>query len=144
MVQHVTSGCFGNSCGYSVVQSHWGAVVPPVSGLRSCGNTWGFPWNVHATDSYFSGGIGCGIIAKASSSMCSGYCSTDVADISLGHGGQDARCFFSTQSISSVGLPGLEAYQAGGSGLLIGGHRNCSPSSFRGKHYSSSDGFSSS
>ena len=117
------------------IQLHWGAVVSPVSGLRSCGETWGFLWHVHAMDAYFSGGIGCGIIAKASSSMRSGYFSTDVADISLGHGGQDARCFFSTQSISSVGLLGPEAYQAGASGSLIGGHGNCSPSSFRGKHY---------
>ena len=38
--------------------------------------------------------------------MRSGYCSTDVADISSGHGRQDARCFFSTQSNSSVSLPG--------------------------------------
>ena len=45
---------------------------------------------------------------SASSSMRSGYCGTDVADIYSGHGRQDARCFFSTQSHSSVGLP--EAY----------------------------------
>ena len=32
VVQYVTSGCFGNSCRYSVVQSHWGAAVPPISG----------------------------------------------------------------------------------------------------------------
>ena len=31
-LQHVTTGYFGNSCGYSVVQSHWGAVVPLISG----------------------------------------------------------------------------------------------------------------
>ena len=37
MVQNVTTGCFGNSCRYSAVQSHWGAVVPPVSGLLSSG-----------------------------------------------------------------------------------------------------------
>ena len=30
----------------------------------------------------------------------------------------------------SVGLPGSEAYQAGGSGLFVGGHGNCSASSF--------------
>ena len=33
MVQHVTTGYFGNSCGYSAVQSHWGAVVPSISGF---------------------------------------------------------------------------------------------------------------
>ena len=59
--------------------------------------------------------------------MCSGYCSTDVADISSGHGGQDASCFFSTQCISSVGLPGPGAYQAGGSGLFVGAHRTVRP-----------------
>ena len=41
-------------------------------------------------------------------------------------GRQDDRCFFSTQCISSVGLPGPEAYQAGGSGLFVGGHGDCS------------------
>ena len=34
MAQHVTTGCFGNSGGYSVVRSHWGAVVSPISGFR--------------------------------------------------------------------------------------------------------------
>ena len=32
VVQYVTSSCFGNSCRYSVVQSHWGAAVPPLLG----------------------------------------------------------------------------------------------------------------
>ena len=56
-----------------------------VSGLRSLGYAWGFPWYVYAAVTYFSGGIGCGVNTKASSSMLSGYCSTNVADISLGH-----------------------------------------------------------
>ena len=42
MVQHVTTGYFGNSCGYSAVQSHSGAVVPPISGFGPSGNTWAF------------------------------------------------------------------------------------------------------
>ena len=67
----------------------------------------------------------------------------DVADISSGRGGQDVRCFFSTPGISSIGLPGPEAYQDGGSGLPIGGNGNCSPSSFRGQHYLGSDVLSS-
>ena len=41
----------------------------------------------------------------------------------------------SRRSVSQVRRP---------SGLLVVGHGNCSTSSFRGKHYSSSDGFSSS
>ena len=40
--------------------------------------------------------------------------------------------------------PLVKAANLANSGLLIGGHGNCPPSSFRGKHYSSSDGFSSS
>ena len=63
-----------------------------------------------------SGRVRCGVVTSASSSMRSGYCSTDVADIYSGHGRQDARCFFSTQSHSSVGLPGPQVYQAGGGG----------------------------
>ena len=115
MVQHVTAGCFGNSCRYSVVQLHWGAAVPPLSGRQSFGNSWGFPWPLNATVACFSGRVGCGVVTSASSSMRSGYCGTDVADIYSGEGRQDARCFFSTQSHSSVGLLGPEAYQAGDS-----------------------------
>ena len=50
-------------------QSHWNAVVSPVSGHRSSGYAWGFPRCVYAADAYFSGGIGCGVVTKASSSM---------------------------------------------------------------------------
>ena len=105
-----------SGCRYSVVQSHWGAAVPPLSGRQSFGNSWGFPWRLHATDACFSGRVRCGVVTSTSSSMRSGYCSTDVTDISSGHGRQDARCFFSTQSHSSVGLPGPQVYQAGGGG----------------------------
>ena len=45
-----------------VVQSHCGAVVPPISGLRSSGNPWDFPWHLHATAACFSGRVGCGVI----------------------------------------------------------------------------------
>ena len=79
---------------------YWNAVVPPVSGLQSSGNTWGFSWHIHTTNAYFSGGIGCGVVKQASSTMRSGYCHTDVSDISSGHGGPDAGSFFSTQGIS--------------------------------------------
>ena len=69
MVQHDAAGCFGNSCGYSVVQSHWNAVVSAVSGLQLPGYACCFPWYVFAADTHFSGGIGCGIVTKASPSM---------------------------------------------------------------------------
>ena len=77
LVQHDAAGCFGNSCGYSVVS--------PISGFRSAGYACGFPWYVNGMDAYFSGGIGCGVVTKESSSMRSGDCSMDVTDISTGH-----------------------------------------------------------
>ena len=82
MVKHVTAGCFGNSGRYSVVQSHRGAAGPPLLGLQSFGNSWGFPWRLHVMNACCSGRVGCCVITSASSSMRSGYCSTDVADIS--------------------------------------------------------------
>ena len=62
--------------------------------------------------------------------MNSGYYSTDVEDVYSGHGGQDARCLFSTQGISPVGLPGPEAYQDDGIGRFIGSHGTCPLSLF--------------
>ena len=58
------TGCFGNSCRYSVVQSHWGAAVPPLSGRQSFGNSWGFPWPLHATVACLSGRVGCGVVTS--------------------------------------------------------------------------------
>ena len=72
MVQHDMASCFGHCRVYSVVQAHWNAVVSPVSGLRSEGYTWCFLWYVYAADTYFSGGIGCGVVMKASPSTRSG------------------------------------------------------------------------
>ena len=63
----------------------------------------------------------------------------DVADFSSGHGGQDDRCFFSTQGVSLVGLPCPEAYQADAGGLLVGGHGDWSTSSHRPKFDSLGD-----
>ena len=57
----------------------------PVSGLRSSGYAWGFPWYVYAAVTYFPGGVGRGVGTKASPSMRSGDCSTDVEDISSRH-----------------------------------------------------------
>ena len=66
-------------------QSHWHAVVSPISGLRSSRYACGFPWYVYAAVTYFSGGVGCGVCTKASPLMRLGDCSMDVADISSGH-----------------------------------------------------------
>ena len=79
------------------------------------------------TDTCFPGRVGCGIVTSASSSMRSGYCSTDAADIYSGHGGQDARYFVSTQSNSPVGLPGPEAYQTDGDSRFISSHGTVRP-----------------
>ena len=86
-----------------------------LSGRQSFRNSWGFLWRLHATDACFSGRVGYGVVTSASSSMRSEYCSMDVMDIHSGHGRQDARCFFSTQS---------------GGGRFVDGHGTGSPSSF--------------
>ena len=83
-------------------------------------------------------------VTSPSSSMRLGYCSTDVKDIYSGHGGQDARYFFSTQSLSPVGLPGPEAYQADGTGRFIGSQGTGPSSLFGSTDYTSSDGVGSS
>ena len=99
--------CCSDALGYRYSTAIGSSFVRELMGLSGL---------VHATIACFSGGVGCDVVTSAPSPVRSGPCGTDVADITSGHRGQDGRYFASTQSHSSVSLPGPETSQAGGGG----------------------------